>query len=368
MRFLRVPYPRIVRGYYQLKFSSMAEQDKLNIRDFELDKINAYGIINEEKLQKVINQLKILKDMIDEMTLARDQSEVPRFLFNRITDFETALREYIIRLEDKPVNTSDDLVTRKKDQLIQEINSFYQNSINLQNSSSNKLIEFYTIVKAFRKTENKSINELNSIKEEFNKSLKDSFNLTEELKSKVNDSDAILNELKKKTSEQTVSDYAVVFETEASTYKNIAKRWLITGIIMSLIFMATVILIASFNFLSTEVYNETGEFIRYNFTNLASKLFLIALQIFLISFSFKQFNINNHLKTLNQHRLNALNSYKLFTRSIVGDDHTSRNALMVQVAKAIYEHSQSTGYLNDRNQVNSGIIELTKIIGESKTV
>ena len=42
---------------------------------------------------------------------------------------------------------------------------------------------------------------------------------------------------------------------------------------------------------------------------------------------------------------------------------------MIQVAKAIYEHTQSTGYLNEKgSNVNSGIIELTKIIGKNSSV
>ena len=52
--------------------------------------------------------------------------------------------------------------------------------------------------------------------------------------------------------------------------------------------------------------------------------------------------------------------------SINKEDYESRNSLMLQLAKAIYEQT-STGYINDKNQgVNSGIIEITKMIGANK--
>jgi hypothetical protein len=117
--------------------------------------------------------------------------------------------------------------------------------------------------------------------------------------------------------------------------------------------------------LQTEIFNEAGKFIRYDFTALVTKILIIAVIIFLMSFSFKQYSVNRHLQTLNTQRQKALNSYKLFTESISKDDTNSHNALMIQVAKAIYE-PQSTGFLNEKGQqINSGIVELTKIIGQN---
>ena len=98
---------------------------------------------------------------------------------------------------------------------------------------------------------------------------------------------------------------------------------------------------------------------------MVTKVLVIAVVIFLMSFSFKQYSINKHLQTLNTQRQKALNSYKLFTTSISKDDTNSHNALMIQVAKAIYE-PQSTGFLNEKGQqVNSGLVEITKLIGQN---
>ena len=93
---------------------------------------------------------------------------------------------------------------------------------------------------------------------------------------------------------------------------------------------------------------------------------IFAVQIFVISFSFRQYSINKHLSTINKHRQNGLNSFKLFVESINKEDYESRNSLMLQLAKAIYKKT-TTGYINDKNQgVNSGIIEITKMIGANK--
>lgn len=166
-----------------------------------------------------------------------------------------------------------------------------------------------------------------------------------------------------------MSDYAIVFKNEADKHDKLAEKWLQRGIYLSIFFVILIIAVATLKILPTEYYTESGTFLRYNFSNLITKAIAIAVIIFLMSFSFKQYSINKHLQTLNTHRQNALNSYQLFTKSIVGDDTNSRNALMIQVAKAIYEHSQSTGFLNEKGQsVNSGIVELTKIIGKNNTI
>lgn len=93
-----------------------------------------------------------------------------------------------------------------------------------------------------------------------------------------------------------------------------------------------------------------------------TRVLAITIWLYLITFSFKQFSINKHLATINRHRSNALNSYKLFMNTISESDTNAHNTLMLTVAKAIYDQG-STGYLPGKSQENSSILELTKIIG-----
>ena len=102
------------------------------------------------------------------------------------------------------------------------------------------------------------------------------------------------------------------------------------------------------------VYEEVGVFLK--------RVVLISFWIYGIGFSVKQFSINKHLFTLNKHRENALNSYKLFSGTIGSDDPQARSQLMLQVARAIYEHG-SSGYLVQRGDMKEpSIIELTRFL------
>jgi hypothetical protein len=67
------------------------------------------------------------------------------------------------------------------------------------------------------------------------------------------------------------------------------------------------------------------------------------------------------------YRQNGFNSYKLFIETVSKDDVETINNLMLQLAKAIYDQT-ITGYISDKNpNINSGIVEITKMISSNKT-
>ena len=190
------------------------------------------------------------------------------------------------------------------------------------------------------------------------------------IKSKINSDkdsiDNILKELQKKSSDITMSDYAKIFGKESNTHNVNSWIWLVVGVALSLIFLILLIFTNWYDKFPTEEVLSNGTTIKYNLSNLLIKLLMFAVQIFLISFSFKQYSINKHLSTINRHRQNGLDSFKLFVESISKEDTKTRNSLMLQLAKAIYEQT-STGYIGDKNQnLNSGIVEITKMIGGNK--
>ena len=58
---------------------------------------------------------------------------------------------------------------------------------------------------------------------------------------------------------------------------------------------------------------------------------------------------------------------KLFLESINKEDINTRNTLMLHLAKAIFEQT-NTGFISDKNDaINAGIIEITKMIGSTKS-
>lgn len=169
--------------------------------------------------------------------------------------------------------------------------------------------------------------------------------------------------LSSKSYEIAVEKYVTIFDNQSKTNKTNSTIWLITSLTLSAL-LITLLLISIdkgwLNPINTIQDNKISN-ITYNIPNILTKLFIVSLLLYIISFSFRQYSINRHLQTLNTHRRNALNSYKLFSDSITNDT-ISRNALMLQVAKSIYEND-ATGYLNiKQTDTNFNIIELAKTI------
>jgi len=339
------------------------KDDLRSIDLFNTNDLDPQGFIDKRKLNVGLKSLDEVKEIVCEMQDIEDRTNIPLEFSNNIMQWNNIILQIIKNIGEVHNETSD-VVARKKDGVLQKISTLRNSTFNFNDPNRNFIIEQYSVMKSMDKKDLSEVysKKLDALLDSMNQSKEDTIKFSQE-------SENILNELKKKVSTETVSDYAQVFKTESNSYNLTSYIWLGVGIFSTIVF----ILILSFNgfnqLLPVEILEaETDKLLRYSYSNLATKLIIYALFIFVISFSFKQFSINRHLFTLNKHRQNALNSYKLFTESIVGEDNNSRNALMVQVAKSIYEHAQSTGYLNEKNQtMNSGVLELTKIIGENKT-
>jgi len=102
--------------------------------------------------------------------------------------------------------------------------------------------------------------------------------------------------------------------------------------------------------------------------HIVGRFLLISLFIFIVSFCFKQFRINMHLYTLNKHRANTLKSFEYLTRAPDKLEASSYNAILMEVAKAIYESGQ-TGYINiNENSTDlPSIVDMSKVITHPKT-
>lgn len=349
----------------------MAEKKEIkDLRDINLSKINPTGYVDSGRLDSILKQMADMKRIIDELLDIRDKSiNIPSNLIGKVNAIENTIRSYIEKIEKKETGEPANIANLKEGYL-REFHKFYSECFNLDSPNNpNNLLKYYAIIKSFSQDDNAIQDQFEDIKSELKGKYLEASDLVNEMSGLKNDTKSIFDELAKKASSQNVSDYAKIFELEAKKYLDQSKNWIITGIALSVVFVVVIILIALTEFLPTEIINEATKQIQgYNITNILTKLLIIAIIVYLISFSFKQFSVNRHLHTLNKHRQNALNSYQLFVKTIGADDVNSRNVLMIQVAKSIYEHSQSTGYLSEKRQnVNSGIVELTKIIGQNST-
>lgn len=150
----------------------------------------------------------------------------------------------------------------------------------------------------------------------------------------------IETEVRVKVSKHILSNYANIFLGQADKHSHkpfqksfrlggAAEKWLLAGIVCLAAFIIFLVL-SAYNF---EIIQDN----KINYSLLTAKISIIVVLIYLITFSFKQFSINKHLYTLNKHRENTLNSYKLFIETIDKDDSQIRNTLMLEVAKAIFD-------------------------------
>jgi hypothetical protein len=175
---------------------------------------------------------------------------------------------------------------------------------------------------------------------------------------------ALLISLQEKAKEVSLHDYAEVFSKQAKLHSNwgwnlgAGQTWLFVTMFFIGLFCYFVYNIDSLFPIEIEKVNATVITIEY-----ITRVLIVSFQIYIITFCAKQFNIQQHLATVNKHRENTLNSYKLFIDSLGDTDSEIKPALMMEVAKAIYDSGQ-TGYLgsNDKSEGSPSLIEMTKYV------
>lgn len=93
------------------------------------------------------------------------------------------------------------------------------------------------------------------------------------------------------------------------------------------------------------------------------KVLILALIFFGIRFSFKQFAIHKHLHTVNQHRANTLDSFDFFHKNLKDSDADSRDQYLIEVAKSIFNMSD-TGFIKNDSKESISFIDNFKFFKE----
>lgn len=326
-----------------------------NFRDIQTRQIEAGSFVDKKQWEASINKLDSLKVFIDEMIrIIKINDNIPEYLKNNANSYATRFIGFIQRITED-IKGQPAEIANKKEQILRELDGWYKECIEKLNYRPEQLGFYETFNTLMNLDKNNFVTEYTEIN-----------NLKNKILSDKNSIDTIFKELQKKTSSITMSDYAKIFGTESSLSNKASWIWLFVGIGLVILFLSLLLFTEWYDKFPTEDVLSDGITIKYNITNLLIKLLIFAVQIFMISFSFKQYSISKHLSTINKHRQNGLDSFKLFVESISKEDTETRNSLMLQLAKAIYEQT-STGYISDKNQgVNSGIIEITKMIGANR--
>lgn len=332
----------------------------------QLTKFNSFSVsklvrkdIGSVGFQQLEGKITTVKRMLDEIiVIVETVTEIPHIyidaLFNHIALYNSVGNELVkynpeghdSRIKQTCVNSAENLYTVMLTGL--DISGNWK-------PNSMPFIYLYTVLKQ-RQLDNigSVVIDAENTKKQFN-----------DLKQNV---ETLLSSLQDKAKEVSLHDYSNIFSKQSESHSN----WNIKALGGSQIWLIfTLILIGFFGYF---IYNINGIYPIEPNANAAiitieylTRVLIVSFIIFLISFCAKQFNIQQHLAVVNKHRENTLNSYKLFIDSLGDSNSEVKHALMMEVAKAIYDSGQ-TGYLgsNDKSDSSPSLIEMTKYVGGNK--
>ena len=297
-------------------------------------------------LNEIKKTLEVPYRIVTDKTIPRE----PSLKFGEIVEEFISLLYQLINIDK---NTETEQFARTVTSVRNKISSFYSRFFDM--SPTNKYLFCCNSIKLFEKEDNAALNLQ-----------------TDDLIQKLNEQNQkageLIKNLETRAGEIVVTDYAKIFETQEINHKTAANWWL--GFAIPVTIGSIICLVLSIRNdwfqINNQIFENNILISKINYANLVTKILVVSLVLFLISFFYRQYGVNKNLQTINNHRKNALNSYKLFVESIGTEDVASRNALMLQVAKAIYENS-STGYISTKSEdSSSSVIELTKFVSNSK--
>lgn len=340
------------------------------------DGISPVGYLKNDEKEEILNSLKQIRKYLDVMVDCLNKDDIPilikAFVENRMNEFVGLVGE----IENPMSNLSRNEIANRKGNTLEATRSMYRNTFQVQTKEAKEFMAIYSLVGEHARSR---IDIEMVLKDSMKKNL---INYDNELKkidklisskekeyaAKDATINGILEEIRKKTGEVGMDEYSKIFKRQADKYSATGNGWIITGIIVAIIFILTFSL-GFYNEFSTEesVFHD-GKYVgtKYLVTNIILKGLVISVFVFLISFSFRQYLINRHLSTMNTHRQNAIDSYKLIVETIDKEDN-ARKVLMVQLAKTIYEMGP-TGLikLKESTKLDGGFNGIIKLLEENK--
>lgn len=172
------------------------------------------------------------------------------------------------------------------------------------------------------------------------------------------DLDALQRELRSESGNLLAKSYAKIFEKEAKRHSDSSWVWMGIGVLSISTFIFLIHLLSEWFPL---IENQ-----EWNVANIITKVIVLSVCGFFITFCFKQYNANRHLQTINRHRTNAMNTFDLFSKS-VGKHSEEGKQLNLLLAKAIFENTQTTGFLGVKGEVSSSILDIKSVFQTNST-
>lgn len=303
------------------KFNTIS-LDKLERKNLGVD-------FNFREVRPVFERIfQMLKYLIDQ-----DISSLPEQQRNIIQSNLNSFLEYtdkVLQFDSKTQNID------QRNNIIQDIrnfeNSFFQTLLPLSLYFQVSAKETEKIEKEAKKTvENIKIAEKNA---------------TQALRNTKKEAAKIIKDLQALSTKVVVGKYSTIFGNQASEHRKEAKKWFIASIVS----IVMVLVLAIIFFLAIKVDKDLGAPKLVN--NIVLKIVILSIGSVAIVQCIKNYNTQRHLDVVNTHRQNALNSFDAINDQ--AEDLPTKNALILQVAKAIYDPSK-TGYLSKSDVNVSGI-------------
>jgi hypothetical protein len=330
------------------------------IRNLQIKEITPPGYLTPSditKFQTSKGKLEEIQRVLRKASIIAGSVDLPTPISNKLNEvFQEFLEHYNPLLADLSSKTTNEVAEHYR-QAFEGINSYYNNFFEFTSSSFR--LPILNVVSTYG-------NELMQGADE------KTIELISTLEKEIERVKRLSKELDEKATQSVISNYAEVFEAEETNNQILSNKWLVASVVLSISFLTSLIFSIACNWMPiiTTLTSTENTIIStkqiFNYPLLISKIVIISFIVYLITFCFKQYSINKHLQTVNKHRKNAINSYNLFEASLGKNDGT-KNILMLELAKAIYELTH-TGYLSkESDSSNNKFIEWTKMIDSNKT-
>lgn len=167
--------------------------------------------------------------------------------------------------------------------------------------------------------------------------------------------DQLYIQLQNQLTEKPISQYKIIFETQAKNHQENARFWMIMAVVATAAFGGVFILLSV-------LLGSGGTQLTGILQNIFTKGFVLSPIYVWLNRSIKNYTAQKHLEIINTHRQNALETFDTFVEAAEGNRET-RDEVLKAATRAIFDANQS-GYLSTKTSGSDNTSPVQQIIRE----
>lgn len=167
--------------------------------------------------------------------------------------------------------------------------------------------------------------------------------------------DQLYIQLQNQLTEKPISQYKIIFETQAKNHQENARFWMIMAAVATAAFGGVFILLSV-------LLGSGGTQLTGILQNIFTKGFVLSPIYVWLNRSMKNYTAQKHLEVTNTHRQNALETFDTFVAAAEGNRET-RDEVLKTATRAIFDANQ-TGYLATKTSGADNTSPVQQIIRE----